>query len=105
MSGGKFKRRYSFPIKLALASWEEWRISARNYSLRSTEAVCSEPEDSSAYRLIYRAVDVRFEDWRDAPRQFTEPLRENYDAFIFADFGHYRCELYALKTNDELPLP
>ena len=35
--------------------------------------------------------------------QSTHNIKEAYEAFLFVRFGNYHCEVYALKTVDELP--
>jgi EAL domain-containing protein (putative c-di-GMP-specific phosphodiesterase class I) len=45
----------------------------------------------------------RFEDWRDAPPQDTEPLRAAYDSFLFITLARgWHCEIYATKLSVEM---
>ena len=57
--------------------------------------------NSIAFEL-FQVIEVRFEDWRNAPPEHAQQLRDVYDCFLFMNFGHYNCEFYATKTADEL---
>lgn len=47
------------------------------------------------------AKEFRFEDWRDAPPEYAEQLRQGFEAALFVNLGNCQCELYAAKTDDE----
>jgi hypothetical protein len=49
------------------------------------------------------AQGISFEDWREAPPEHAEQLKEAYEAFLSVRFRNYHCELYAAKTVGELP--
>lgn len=49
------------------------------------------------------ALELNFQDWRDAPAEDAQQLKEAYEAFLFVRFHDCNCEVYALKTVDELP--
>jgi hypothetical protein len=49
------------------------------------------------------AIEFLFHDWRDAPPEFSQQLQEAYEGHIFARFRNCHCEIYAMKTGDELP--
>jgi hypothetical protein len=47
------------------------------------------------------AMTFRFEDWRDAPPDLAEEIRQTFESFLFIELGNCNCELYAAKTGDE----
>ena len=50
---------------------------------------------------IFDAIALSFEDWRDAPTEYAEQLRQDFDSFLFVDADGFRCEIYATKTGAE----
>jgi hypothetical protein len=51
------------------------------------------------------STEIQFQDWRDAAQEFAQRLKDNYEAQIVVRFRNAHCELYAMKTEDELPAP
>ncbi|MFZ3212026.1 MAG: hypothetical protein WA188_10965 [Terriglobales bacterium] len=60
-------------------------------------------EQAAMFVSFQEALTFHFEDWRDAPEEFSKPLHDNYDSLIFIEFATGHCEIYALKRSDELP--
>lgn len=48
------------------------------------------------------ALEFRFEDWRDAPPEFRDQIRDVCESQLFIELASCRCELFALKTKAEL---
>jgi hypothetical protein len=50
-----------------------------------------------------KALGFSFEDWRDAPEEHANALRQAYETFLFVNFyDGSHCEIYAAKFGDEL---
>ena len=52
---------------------------------------------------LSEANELSFEDWRDAPPEHAQQLKEFYEAFMFVKLRNCHCEIYAMKTEDEMP--
>jgi hypothetical protein len=44
-----------------------------------------------------------YQDYRDAPPEFAQKLEAAYDGQLFIAFQHCHCEIFAMKTTEELP--
>jgi hypothetical protein len=91
---------YSFEISCTVVGRiEEVEVGSIRINARSLRT------DGKFDSLLFNLVDsteILFHDWRDAPEEVAPSLKAAYEAHIFVRFRDCHCEIYALKTGDEL---
>ena len=59
--------------------------------------------DASSFYLHGARVALELmADWREAPPEFADQIRDVFEGFLLIDLGNCKCELYAAKTGSEL---
>jgi hypothetical protein len=54
-------------------------------------------------QLPLEGANYSYSDWRDAPEEHREPLREGYDSALFIGTAHgWHVELYLAKLESEI---
>jgi hypothetical protein len=57
----------------------------------------------TALELSFADIEeCRFHDWRDAPPEFADQLRDVVEEYLNLYLSRCHCELYGLKTKQEL---